>query len=163
MKLFKKLLSVVAVCVCCIALAASAGCQTYENSENCGGIVKGYKCLGEKENHTTFPQDETWTVTEIEITFNNNCDIIYPFTIVSQSYFDYYNCTTVDDLFKNIDFKDTYSTAMTLEVRNGKAILEMNTAFKSNTSVYFYEAVTDNNGEIKINDFNNYIGYFHYN
>lgn len=133
------------------------------NSDNCGGIVKGYECLGEKEKHITFPKDEYWTVMELEITFSKKSDIIYPFTIVSQSYFDYYGCTTVDELFKNEDFINTYSTAMLFEVENGKGIFEMNTAFQSNTTVYFYEGIKENDGSIKIEDFSNYIGYINYN
>lgn len=161
MKNICKIILALAICVC-LALPF-AGCDTYQNSENCGGIVKGYECLGETEKSITFPYEEHWTVMEIEISFDNNSDIFYPFTLVSQCYFEDYNCATVDQLFKNEDFINTYSTTMMLEVKNGKAIFSMNKAFQSNTSVYFYEGITENNGPIKIEDFNNYIGYFNYN
>lgn len=150
---------------CCLSLCLpfTACGKPYKNNENCGGIVKGYVCLGEKEEFITFPSEEHFTVMEIEITFDNKSDIYYPFTLISQSFFDYYNCLTVEGLFNNKEFINTYSTAMLLEVKKGKAIFKMNTAFKSNTSVYFYEGVKEKTSPIKIEDFTNYIGYFNYN
>ena len=161
MKNICKIILAFAGCVC--FTIPFTGCNTYANNNNCGGIVKGYNSIGEKEKYITFPQEEHWTVIDIEVTFDKKSDIFYPYILISQSYFDYYNCTTVDELFKNKDFIDTYSTAMLLEVKNGKAIFEMNTAFKLNTSVYFYEGIKENNGSIKIEDLINYIGYFNYN
>lgn len=161
MKNFLKIM-LISTILTCLALQFM-GCKTYKNSENCGGIVKGYKCLGEKEKSITFPHEEHWTVMELEITFDNKSNNFYSFTLISQSYFDYYNCATVDELFENDDFINIYSDAMIMEVNNGKAISDINTAFKSNTSIYFYEGFSERPRDAKIENFKNYIGYFHYN
>ena len=151
------------LCLCACLAVQFAGCDTFSNSEYCGGIVKGYKSIGETEIKVPFTDDEYFTAIEIEITFNEKSDKAYPYIIVTESFFDDYSCKTIDELFLNDDFKKAYSNAMVLEVKNGKTIFQMNKEFVLNSSIYFYEAVSEYNGLVKIDDLNNYIGYFNYN
>lgn len=139
------------------------GCETYQNSENCGGIVKGYEYLCEKEVDYTFPQEGHYTAIQLEINFSEKSNKFYPYIIIVESFFDDYDCKSVEELFMNKDFIEAYSNAMVLEVDNGKALFEMNKAFVSNASVYFYKGFAEYKDLIKIKDFTNYIGYFNYN
>ncbi len=52
MKNICKIILALAICAC-LALPF-AGCDTYQNSENCGGIVRGYEYIGEEEIQIPF-------------------------------------------------------------------------------------------------------------
>lgn len=151
MKNICKIILALAICAC-VALPF-AGCDTYQNSENCGGIVKGYKYIGEKGEYNTY--------VEIELAFNKTADIFYPYIIVIDSFFEDYGCKSVEELFVNDDFIKAYGNTLALEVENSKAIFDIGKTFKY-VSVYFYEGVSEYNGLIKIDNLTNYIGYFNY-
>lgn len=161
MKNICKIILALAICAC-LALPF-AGCDTYQNSENCGGIVRGYEYIGEEEIQIPFTENKYFTSVRIEVTFKKNSNKYYPYLIVVESFFEYYNCDSIEELFVNKDFINSYAKLMTVKVENDKSIIGINKALISNASVYFYEGITENNGPIKIEDFNNYIGYFNYN
>ena len=86
MKLIKKLLAVVALCVCCIALAASAGCQ----SSKCTGIIDSYS-FGDID-------------IKIEISETHEGLYFYPSLLIYQSTLKEYNCSSVNQLLINEDY-----------------------------------------------------------
>ncbi len=163
MKNLRRTIFLLAVCACMII--PFVGCDTYQNSENCGGIVKSYACIGETDIKIPFSDNEYYTAVQIEVAFRENSNKAYPYIIVVESFFEDYNCSTVEELLASEGFTESYANATVLKAENGKAILEINKEFVSNASIYFYDSVDEANHVVKIEDLDltNYIGYFNYN
>lgn len=109
MKLFKKLLSVVAVCVCCIALAASAGCQTYNDVGKCEGIVKSYTV------------DDIYV--KVLISEEHEGLYFYPTLLIYQSTLKTYNCSSISELLDNEDYVANRKSDYTLTAYENEYLL----------------------------------------
>ncbi len=103
MKLFKKLLYIVAMCVCCIALSASAGCR------KCEGIVESYTVEG--------------IYVKIHISEEHEGLYFYPTLLIYQSTLKEYNCSSISELLSNEDYIANRKSDYTLTAYENEYLL----------------------------------------
>ncbi len=108
MKLFKKLICIIFLCLCCTALATSVGCQTFNVTGKCEGIIESYSV------------EDIYI--KIRISEAHESLYCYPSLLIYESTLEEYNCSSINELLINEDYTTNRQLDWTLILNEGEAL-----------------------------------------
>lgn len=157
MKSVKKLLPIIILSLCVVAITALSGCNTYGLKGKYGGNV------------SSFNVDGTYIIIQIdEVHDNLYC---YPSIFIYESHLKNYNCKTINELLSNDEYISNLKCDWVLLLNNGEAFAPSNFLTIENDKCiclliypgmdYFYERPPESFYEIS--EPLNYIGYIKFN